>query len=70
MKLEKNYEIPRKEIDRELRKFLGNFTLTFWKVYTKFIEFQNPDEMVWRNRKNAIFKILFFFGQIILSFIL
>ncbi len=70
MKLEKNYELPKKEIDHELRKFLGHFTLNFWKVYTKLIEFQNPDEIVWRNRKNAVFKILLFFRQIISSFIL
>ncbi len=41
MKLKKNYEILKKEINQELRKFLGNFTLNFWKVYTKLIEFQN-----------------------------
>ncbi len=46
MKLEKNYEIPKKEINQELRKFLGNFTLNFWKVCTKLIEFQNTDETV------------------------
>ncbi len=70
MKLEKNYEILKKEINEELRKFLENFTLNFWKVYLKLIEFQNPDEIVWRNWKNAIFKILLFFRQIISSFIL
>ncbi len=60
----------RKKKSIELRKFLGNFTLNFWKIYTKLIEFQNPDEIVWRNQKIAIFKVLLFFGQIISSFVL
>ncbi len=40
-KLEKNYEIPKKEISKELKKLLGNFTLNFWKVCRKSVEFQN-----------------------------
>ncbi len=40
-KLEKNYEISKKEISKELKKLLGNFTLHFWKVGRKFVEFQN-----------------------------
>ncbi len=40
-KLEKNYEIPKKEIGRELRKLLGNFTLNFSKLCRKSVEFQN-----------------------------
>ncbi len=39
-KLEKNYEIPKKEISIDLRKLLGNFTLSF-KVCKKSVEFQN-----------------------------
>ncbi len=41
-----------------------NFTLNFWNVYTKLIEFQNPDKIVWRNRKNAIFEILLFSDKV------
>ncbi len=40
-KLEKNYEIPKEEIGKELRKLLGNFTLNFWKIGRKSAEFQN-----------------------------
>ncbi len=40
-KLEKNDEIPKKEISKELRKLLGDFTLNFWKVGAKSVEFQN-----------------------------
>ncbi len=40
-KLEKNYEIPKREISKELRNLLGNFTLNFWKVGRKSVEFQN-----------------------------
>ncbi len=39
-KLEKNYEISQKSIER-LRKFLGNLTLTLRKVWRKCVEFQN-----------------------------
>ncbi len=40
MKLEKNYEIPKKEISNTLRKLLGKFKLNFWKVSRKSVEFQ------------------------------
>ncbi len=40
-KLEKNYEIPKKEISKGLRKLLGNFILNFWKVCRKSARFQN-----------------------------
>ncbi len=38
-KLEENYEISKKEIGEELRKLLGNFTLKFWNVCRKSVEF-------------------------------
>ncbi len=31
----------RKEISKGLRKLLNNFTLNFWKVCRKSVEFQN-----------------------------
>ncbi len=41
-KLEKNYEIPKKEIGERLRKLLGNFTLNFLlRLYKISVEFQN-----------------------------
>ncbi len=53
-------------VEKIFRKFCFKFLESLYKID----EFQNPDEIVWRNWKNAIFKIFLFFGQIISSFIL
>ncbi len=42
--MEKNYEIPKKEISEGLRKLLKNFTLNFWKVCRNSVKFQNKFE--------------------------
>ncbi len=44
-KLEKNYKSLKKEIGKELKKLLKNFTLNFWKVCRKSVEFQNKPEV-------------------------
>ncbi len=40
-KLEKNYEIPKKEICKELGKLLENLTLNFWKFCKNSVKFEN-----------------------------
>ncbi len=40
-KLKKNYEVPKKGIGKGLTKLLRKFTLNFWKLCRKSVEFQN-----------------------------